>query len=52
MAEKVVGSSTRAAKRGGARDHGISTKICDGLDRLASGKAALCGALAGLGTEN
>lgn len=41
-----------AAGSGGAHDDGISTAICEEIDRLATDKVALRGGLAELSAEN
>lgn len=42
----------RVAENDGACDQGISTDNCEKVDRLAKGRAALCGSLAELRAEN
>lgn len=52
MAESVAARSIRLVETGVACDHGISTSICEEVDRVARGRAALCGDLTELSAEN
>lgn len=51
-ADRVAASSTLFAESGGGRDHGVSTEICEEVDKLVRDEAAQCGGLAEFGAEN